>query len=323
VSINSRIKLRSPMYLCAVAALAATLVVVPSAMPTGSPPLALGPVTIANGTAALTGTLGPQVSGSTLTANGQPLGVDAGGHFAGVVDLNGAGALDLGISGPSGAQTTFQIPLTGVPVIPGSVLDPVLDAGLSVVEPVGGNGQPVTVSGSVLDGSRLVGLDANGVDVLQTANSGGTFRASLPPTTRTVTVTATGTNGTSETVVQPVFKPFAITTVSARNARGLKITRIRYVPKGVRRTQRLRMVVTVKDARGLLVRGATIRVQARGHKLAKRPRITRSGPQGRATIVLSLRRSAFGKRLYTVTLARTPNAKARRTTSVRVPRTQR
>jgi hypothetical protein len=83
------------------------------------------------------------------------------------------------------------------------------------------------------------------------------------------------------------------------------------------------MIVTVKDARGLLVRGATIRVQARGHRLAKPPRVTHSGPKGRATIALRLRRSAFGKRLFTVTMARTPSAKARRTTSVRVPRTHR
>jgi hypothetical protein len=323
VSIKPRKKLLSPMYMCALAALAATLAVVPRATPASSPLLALGPITIANGTAALTGTLGPQVSGATLTVNGQPLGVDAAGNFAGVVDLNGTTALDLAISGPTGAQTSFQIPLTGLAVIPGSVLDSVVNAGLSVLNSVGANGQPVTVSGSVLDTSQLVGLSVNGVDVLQAVDSGGTFHVSLPPTTRTVTVTVSGANGTSETVVQPVFKPFAVTTVSARNARGLKITKIRYVRNGVRRTHRLRMIVTVKDSRGLLVRGATILVQARAHRLAKRPRIARSGPQGRATIVLRLRRSAFGKRMFTVTLARTPSAKARRTTSVRVPRTHR
>jgi hypothetical protein len=181
----------------------------------------------------------------------------------------------------------------------------------------------VTVSGSVLDTSQLVGLNANGVDLMQAIDSGGTFHVPLPPTTRTVTVIMSGANGTSETVVRPVSKPFAASTVSATNAQGLKITRIRYVAKGVRRTHRLRMIVTVKDARGLLVRGATIRVQARGHRLAKRPKVARSGPQGRATIALKLRRSAYGKRLFTVTLAKTPSAQARRTTSVRVPRTHR
>jgi hypothetical protein len=307
------------LYVCAVAALAATLVAVPRATPARSPLLGLGPITIANGTAVLAGTLGPQASGATLTVNGQPLGVDAAGHFAGVVQLNGSTALEILISRPAEALIGLRIPLVGLGVIPGSVLDSVLNAGLSVLKPVGGNGQPVIVSGSLLDVSRLVGLSVNGIDLLRVVDSGGTFHASLPPTTRTVTVTVTGANGTSETIVQPVSTPFAATTVSARDAKGLKITKIRYVPKGVRRTHRVRMIVTVKDVQGLLVRGATIRVQARGHRLAKRPRVTRSGPKGRATIALRLRRSAFGKRLFTVTMARTPSAKARRTTSVRVP----
>jgi hypothetical protein len=311
------------LYLCALAALAAALVAVPRATPARSPLLALGPVTIANGTAILAGTLGPQASGAKLTVNGQPLGADAVGHFAGVVQLNGSVALELVIARPIGALIRLRIPLEGLGVIPGSMLDSVLNAGLSVLKPFGGNGQPVIVSGSLLSVSQLVGLNVNGVELLRVVDSGGTFHASLPPTTQTVTVTLTGANGTSEAVVQPVSRPFAATTVSAREARGLKITRIRYVPKGVRRTHRLRMIVTVKDARGLLVHGATIRVQARGHRLAKRPRVTRSGPRGRATVVLRLRRSAFGKRLFTVTAARTPSAKARRTTSVRVPKTHR
>ena len=323
MSVNPSRKLLSPLYVCAVALVAATLVVAPRAAPAASPLIALAPITIANGTAVLAGTLGPQASGSGLTVNGQRIGVDAAGNFAGAVDLNGAAALDLAISGPAGAQTSFQIPLTGLPVIPGSVLDPVLKAGLTVLQPLGANGQPVTVSGSVLDTSQLVGLSLNGIDLLKLVDSGGTFHVSLPPTTRTVTIVVKGANGTSETVIQQVLKPLAVTTVSARDAMGLKITRIRYVRNGVQRTHRMRMIVTVKDKRGLLVRGATIRVQARGHKLAKRPRIARSGAQGRASIALRLRSSAFGKRLFTVTLARTPSAKARRTTSVRVPRAHR
>jgi hypothetical protein len=79
------------------------------------------------------------------------------------------------------------------------------------------------------------------------------------------------------------------------------------------------MIVTVRDRQGRLIRGATIRVAAKGHKLAKRPRATRSGRKGRATVFLRLRASAYGKRIVTVTLAKTPRAKARKTSAVRVP----
>ena len=126
-------------------------------------------------------------------------------------------------------------------------------------------------------------------------------------------------NGTSEVVNAPVFRPFSTSTVSARNAVGIRIAKIRYIRKGAVRTHRIRMIVTVRDQRGRLIRGATIRVTAKGHKLAKRPKATRSGSRGRATIALRVNRSAYGKRLVTVTVARTPHAKAKKRSAVRVP----
>jgi hypothetical protein len=321
VSTNSLRRFLSPTYACTVGVLAAMLVLVPRAAPASSPLLALGPITIANGTALVTGTLGPQVSGATLAVNGRPLAVDAAGNFAAVINLGGASALVLDITRPADLLSLrFRIPVPALGVIPGSVLDSLLSAGLTVLKPVGGGGQPVTVSGSVLNAAALISLSVNGVDALRMIQQGGSFHVQLPPSTETVSVSAGGQNGTSETVVQPVFKPFSVRTVSARDAVGLKIAKIRYIRTGVLRTHRLRMVVTVQDARGLFIQGATIRVQARGHRLANRPQIKRSGPAGRATFVLRLRSSAFGKRLFTTTLAKTPHAKARRTTSVRVPR---
>jgi hypothetical protein len=317
VSTNQRLKLFSPAYGCALAALAVALILVPRATPARTPFLTLAPITIANGTAAVAGTLGPDVSGAALAVNGQPLGVDTSGTFAGVVDLNGQDALSFVIARPAGT-IQVRIPLLGLGLIPGSVLDSLMQAGLSVQTPIlGSNG--VTVSGSVLDSSQLTGLTVNGVDALGLLQRGGSFSAQVPATNRTVSVSMTTKNGTSQTILQPVTAATA-TTVSARNAVGLKIASVRYVKKGVLRTHRLRMIVTLKDARGLLIHGAKVRVQAKGRKLAKRPRITLSGPRGRATIVLRLRRSAFGKRLFTVTSARTPSAKALRKTSVPVPR---
>src|SRR4051794_3366572 len=79
--------------LWALFALAIGLAVVPYAAPASTPLLQLGPITVADGTAVLAGTVGSQAAGSTLTVNGQPLGVDASGAFAGTVDLNGAGSI--------------------------------------------------------------------------------------------------------------------------------------------------------------------------------------------------------------------------------------
>jgi hypothetical protein len=316
-----RSKLLSPMYLCALGVLAAMLAVAPKATPARAPLISLGPITVANGTAVLAGTLGPELSGAVLVVNGQPVGVDAAGTFAATVNLHGATALQLAITRPSGQTIQVQIPLPVMGVVPGSVLDSLLAAGLQILPPVGGGSQPVTVSGSVLDKGQLIGLTINGLAALGLLGPDGSFHLTLPPTTATVSVTATGKNGTSQTIVQQVSQPVTNqTVVLARDAVGLKIASIRYIRKGVLRTHRIRLVVTLKDARGLLVRGATIRVQGRGRKLAKRPRVTHTGPRGRATVFLRLRKSAYGKRLFTTTMAKTPTAKARRTTSVPVPR---
>jgi hypothetical protein len=296
------------------------LVLVPAASSSSQPLVTLGTITVANGTAAVSGTLGSQAAGSNVTVNGQPLAVNTSGTFAGTANVNGAEAIDLGISKPAtGVGTHFQIPVQGQTAIPGSVIDSLTQAGLSVLQPTVTPGQPVTVSGSLADGSRLAGLNVNGVDALGQAQQGGSFTVQLPANTGQVQVTASGPNGTTEVINAPVFRPFSTSTVSARNAVGIRIAKIRYIRKGVLRTHRIRMIVTVRDARGRLIRGATIRVTAKGHKLARRPRATQSGSKGRATIPLRVSSSAYGKRLVTVTVAKTPHAKAQKRSAVRVP----
>jgi hypothetical protein len=303
-----------------VAALA-TLGLVPAAAPAGQPLVTLGSITVADGAATLAGTLGSQAAGSTVTVNGQPLATNASGTFAGTADLNGASAIDLALSRPAtGVSTHFQVPILGQTVIPGSVIDPLTQAGLSIAQPVVKPGQPVTVSGSLADGSQLGGLSVDGVDALGRLQQSGSFTVPLPADTGHVQVRASAVNGTTEVIDAPVFRPFSTSTVSARDAVGIRIAKIRYSRNGVRRTHRIRMIVTVRDASGRLIRGATIRVTAKGRKLAKRPRATRSGAKGRATIALRVRQAAFGKRLVTVTVAKTPRAKARKTTAVRVPK---
>src|SRR5438128_7009878 len=151
------------MYLCGLGVLTAMLVLAPRATPARAPLLSLGPITVANGTAVVAGSLGPELSGTALVVNGQPLGVDAAGHFAAVIDLNGANTLELVMTRPNGVSLQFAIPLPALGVIPGSVLDSLLNAGLQVLPLLGGAGQPVTVSGSVLNAGQLAGLTINGL----------------------------------------------------------------------------------------------------------------------------------------------------------------
>ena len=109
------------------------------------------------------------------------------------------------------------------------------------------------------------------------------------------------------------------TSVAASSAVGLKIAKIRYATKGVSRTKRLRMIVTVKDSRGLLVNGAKITVRSKAPgRLARRTLEKASNKTGQAPFVLRVKSRTLGKRLVMVTVARTPSAKAAKTTSVRV-----
>src|SRR5207247_10822298 len=78
------------------AALAIALALVPGARSGSIPQLRkLGPITVLNGTAIVSGTVGGAGAGSQLTVNGHPLSLDAAGNFAGVVSLDGASTPDL------------------------------------------------------------------------------------------------------------------------------------------------------------------------------------------------------------------------------------
>jgi hypothetical protein len=312
---------------CVIVALAVALAVVPYAVPASTPPLVqLGPIAVADGTAVLAGTLSPQAAGSTLTVNGHPLSVDASGAFAGSVDLNGSGSIALQLSDPVGGQTVFTIPLTlaGLGgVIPTGVLDSVQQAGVSLLGPIAGDdGSPLTLAGSVLDKTQLAGLTANGMDILGALGSDGSFSVQLPGTTKVVTLAATDTHGTTETIVSSVgHQTLSSSTTAAASAMGVRIVKVRFYKQNVRSRHFMRMVVTVKDRRGLLIRGAKLSVRStRPGRLSQRPKMHLSGRKGRATFTLRLGKAAFGKRLVVVTLAKTPKAKATKRSAVVVPR---
>jgi len=302
------------------AALVLALVYVSAAATASTPLLQLGPITVANDTATVAGALASGSSTGTLTVNGQPVGVDAAGAFSATVPLNGASTLALGLrEGGTAQQTTFQVPLTGS-LIPAGVLDSLEQAGISLLAPTGiGNGDPLTVSGGVLDHGNLSSLTLNGKDLLGTLGS-GTFTVQVPGTTKVITLSATDKNGTSQIIQTPVSVPAA---VAAKDAVGVRFARIAFSTKNVRKTHRVRMIVTVRDLRGSLVKGASVSVRSlkRG-RLLRTPKSGLTGPRGSTTIVLPLRAVAFGSRLTVNTVAKTPSAKVSRKGGVRIPKTK-
>ena len=325
---------RAPLS-AAIACLAAlALLVAPSARPDQLPPLvSLNPITVANGSAVLSGTVGGPTAGSTdVTVNGQPLAVDAAGHFAGTVSLDGASALSLSLKDPTGATTALQVPVpAGGGVIAPGTISAVEQAVSSVLQPAGGfkvlNGLPLTVGGKVADGSDLSSLQVNGVDVLHVLNPDGTFTVQLPGTTKEIIVSTTdkqGTSATSSYAVQQLASTPRGISVSAATAVGLRIAGIRYYTKGAAKTHRLRMVVTLKDGLGRLVSGASVQIRsARPGQTIRRQQVKRSSKVGQASFSVGLRQRALGQRLVIVTTAKTPTAKATKKTSVRVPKAAR
>ena len=123
------LKLRKKLRACVVlGALATSLALVPGAHPGSLPQLlTLGPITSVNGTAILSGTVGG-ATGGQITVNGQSLGLDAAGHFAGVVNLDGASTIDLTVGNSTGQLVDFHVPLALAGpggIIPANVLDAV------------------------------------------------------------------------------------------------------------------------------------------------------------------------------------------------------
>jgi hypothetical protein len=297
-----------------------------------APVVTLGPTTVANGLATVSGTVGvTDPSAVSLSVNGQPLQLTAAGSFAGTVNLGGQSNLSLAVTNPgTGEVNTITIPLTSNLVGPGGVISPDVLSGLqqalvSVTRPVGGfvsvGGQPITVSGSVGNRDQLAGLSISGLDVLAALQPNGGFAVPVPGTSKEVTVLMTDKQGVSlETRLPASSQAF----VSAKSALGVRIASVRYFTKRIKTTKRLRVLVTVKDRRGLLVRGAKVSVKSVKKALVRgagKPRSTNR--KGQASFVMRLRPKAFGKRFAVITKAKTPTARASKRSAVRLPRLQR
>jgi hypothetical protein len=331
---------RRAAWVGAIVALASGLVLLlaPPAKPEAAPLVSLGPVSIANGIATLSGSVtGTPAAGYQLHVNGQPLGLNADGTFNGTVDLAGQSLLTVTARNPlSGETVTTQIPLnTNVVgpdgVIQTTVLDALKKAGISLAIPPGGfvslDGLPVKVEGKVLDRDQLASFKVNGTDVLEKLTSAGAFAQTIPGSSREVSVTATDKQGVSQTTTFGVVPMSSVVgtaagpSIAAAGADGVKIAKVRYVTKTVRAKKRFRMIVTVRDKQNRLIRGATVRVRPKVKRfVVGKERVKKSSKVGQANFLVLVRKPALGKRLFMVTVAQTPRAKAQKTTSVRLPK---
>lgn len=301
------------------------------------PLVVLGPTTVLNGTAVVSGTVGLPSSSAELTINGHPVALQAGGHFAATVNLGGQSHLSLAIRNPlTGETTTTRIPLNTNILGPGGLLGPGVlsaleQAAVSILKPIDGfkilDGLPLRIEGSVLNKDKLAGLTVNGVEVLGVIGPDGGFKVQLPGTTKEVIVTVTDRQSVSQETVLPVERTTSTTTVpvgrtvEAASAVGLRIASVRYRLKGIKRTKRLAVIVTVKDRRGLLVRNAAVGVRsAKARAITRNPKAKRTNLRGQSSFVLKVRNRTFGKRLRLVIVAKTPQTKQRKASSVRIPR---
>jgi hypothetical protein len=305
------------------------------------PLVVLGPTTVLNGTAVVSGTLGFPASAAELTINGQPVAVDVAGSFAAIVNLGGASKLSLALRNSKGETMTTSIPLTTNIVGPGGLIAPSVladleQAAVTILKPLDGfkilDNLPLRVEGSVLDKEKLAELKVNGYDVLGQIGADHHFSVQVPGTTKVITISLIDRQGVSQTTEVPVehaTSPPASgstpsspvgRTVEASEAVGVQIARVRYFTRGIQRTKRLRVVLTVKDRRGFLVRNAAASVRSvKPRWIARNPKAKRTNSLGQASFVLTAGDVAFGKRLRLVILAKTPQAKHRKAGSVRLP----
>ena len=294
-----------------------------------APAITLGPTVVINGVATVSGTVTAlQPTSVRLTVNGQLLQVSAAGAFFGTVGLNGQSTLSFTLTSPTGEVSTIRIPLTANLIGPGGVISPgvlarLVQAAVTVTKPIGGfvsnAGKPILVIGGVGDPNQLLSLSINGIDVLSAIGPNGNFAIPVPGTNREVVILMVDRQGVALETRYAAASTAA--SVSAENAVGLKIARVRYSAKRIRSTKRLGIVVTVRDRRGLLVRGAKVTVRSTSpRRVANRTRVKSSSTKGKVKFTMRLRPKAFGKRFVIVASAKTPTAKAAKRSSVRLPR---
>jgi hypothetical protein len=298
-----------------------------------SVPVVIDGVTVQNGVAVVTGS----VDSDVVDVNGKVVVVGDDGSFRAEVDL-AADVFVLELLGSPGQTIAIRIPIDILLDTRGDgILDDLLEAGISIDVPEGGfkivDGQMPAVEGRVLDKSNLASLEVNGRDALRLVGPGGFFSAepSSSTTRETVTVLATDRSGVSQattfraTRVSSAIRTRAGTSVSAAGARGIVIAKVALDKRFLKPANYLRVIVTVKDRRGYLIRGAALRLRALPSKHVANGAL-RAGftnRTGRGQFAYKLKSSAFrfppAKYLVISTRAATPKHTATRKVTLRLP----
>jgi hypothetical protein len=246
-----------------------------------APPLVIGSVAISDGTAVVAGAVAD--ASATLAVNGQPVAVSRSGEFQATVDVNAAADLVVKLGGSRGETVVTRIPVAVALRMNGvGILDHLLGAGIRLDVPADGfvvvDGQMPRVEGRVLNESELAALQINGLDALGRLEPDGSFSIVLVGSSarqKDVTVVATDENGVSQasrfttTRVTTAIKTAAGTSVSAAGARGIVIAKVRLDTDRLKGNGRLGVLVTIKDRRGYLIRGAAGKAQFSYHLTSK------------------------------------------------------
>ncbi|MGH3128622.1 MAG: hypothetical protein ACRDPX_11930 [Gaiellaceae bacterium] len=322
--------------LCLTIVLAALAVVLAGAQSAKaiSAPVLIDAVSVEDGVAVVTGF----VDAELVEVNGQVVEVAENGAFSAPVDLS-ADALVLEVLESPSELVTITIPIDVLLATGGEgILNDLVDAGISIDRPADGfrvvDGEMPLVEGRVLDDSNLESLEANRVDVLQRLGNDGLFSIDLgsspsSSTSReTVTFIARDQRGVTQTstfkatTVTSTIATRAGTSVSATGARGVVIARMALDSRWLKSAKHIRVLVTVKDRRGYLIRGASLRLRAMPAKHVANGalRVAFTNRVGRAQFALRLKASAFQGRLLTIAVrAATPKSTATRKVALRLP----
>jgi hypothetical protein len=172
-------------------------------------------------------------------------------------------------------------------------------------------GSPTTAGGSSGSGSGG-GTQSNAT---APANSSTQTSSSKPSPSSGSATTSRRSAGFSTT-------SSAIASVSAANARGLRITHVRYKLVNAKAGKRLRVVVTLRDRKHHPVRAAIVSLNRLAGAKSTLPglRLGLSNRKGQATFVVQLKKSMFGHRVLLRIGARTPSARVLKVGSVLVPK---
>jgi hypothetical protein len=121
---------------------------------------------------------------------------------------------------------------------------------------------------------------------------------------------------------RPTGQGSALASVAAADAVGLRIVGVKRLLENVRLSKNFRLLVTVKDGRGLRVRGAIVSIsRAPGSKrTVSGMHAGFSNKIGVARVLVPVTTKMFGNRVFLKITARTPKARAVTLRSVLLPR---